>query len=88
MRRALILAAIALAGCETVPVVGSVSEPVTVKVPVMVAVPDELTRETPVYQRASGKVEEYWTQAERNTLGLEACNRDKAEIRALPVPND
>lgn len=84
--RALTLLAVLLTGCATnTPRTETVQEAITVKVPVTVAVPEALTRAHPVYQRTDGRVREYWTQAERNTVELEACNRDKAEIRALPT---
>lgn len=85
MRIALTLLAVLLTACATTPRTETVQEAITVKVPVTVAVPESLTRAHPVYQRTDGRVREYWTQAERNTVELEACNRDKAEIRALPT---
>lgn len=83
--RALILFPILLAGCATTPRTETVQEPITVKVPVVVAMPESLTRAHPVYVRTDATVGQYVQQADRNTLELKACNADKAEMRALPA---
>lgn len=87
MGRALILSAIALllAGCAPRVVVRYV--PVEVERRVYVAVPPELTNPHPIAEGPASACIEVAAQRRRE---LEACNSDKAGVRAIegrPVPD-
>lgn len=74
-----------LAGCATTPRTVALQEPVIVRHESIVAVPEALTRQHPVYERADETVGAYMDQADANTEALRECNADKADIRALPT---
>ena len=80
----LIVAALALAGCaEPRPVAPVVPQIVRVEVPVYVPVPEELTKDCPIAEPESLKVEQVVLVANQRKQALKDCNADKAAIRAL-----
>lgn len=82
MRNLAAIAVLALAGCASAPPV-KMPDVVRVPVEVMVSVPAALTEPCPTYEPR----EQTYAEAKRLALlrleSLEACNRDKARIRAL-----
>lgn len=82
MQRLLLgLLILALAGCKSAP---PKVEVVEVPGPTRyVAIPDELTRPCPIEQKANNSPIEAVRVAKARKDALEACNRDKARIRAI-----
>lgn len=83
MRYQTVLMLLVLAGCNTTPELPQPPNVVYVTVDRYVDVPEDLTRECPVYEPA----EQSYNEAKRLALlrreSLLLCNKDKARIREL-----
>lgn len=75
-----LLTILALAGCKSIPKVEVVEVPGPTR---YIAIPDELTRPCPIEEPANRAPLEAVRVAKSRKDALEACNRDKARIRAI-----
>lgn len=81
-RHAVLIAALLLAGCHTVPVQPQLPKTVYVEVDKFVPLDASLLQDCPIEQPQSRLVSEAVRVANARKLSLERCNADKAAIRA------
>ena len=76
-----------LAACHEAAKPITVPQVVRVQVPVFVPIPAELTKDCPIAEPTSLKVEEVVRVANARKIALANCNADKAALRSLDNPS-